>query len=64
MVCPPIPPKLFLCEKCKEYFYTFSKLKKPTHPKCFSHKTRLATQNEKESVGIINDIISERRKRI
>lgn len=48
----PNPPKLFFCEKCELFFFSFSKLDKPSHSKCFGHKTRLAT---KEEIDYIND---------
>lgn len=50
----PTPPKLFLCKKCNVFFFTFSKLKKPTHSKCASHNTRLATQQELDEINKIN----------
>ena len=46
MVYPPIPPKLFLCEKCQVYFWSFSKLIHPTHSKCHTHETRMCTPKE------------------
>lgn len=39
-------PKIFLCNNCKVFFVTFSQMQKPTHPKCFGHNTRLATNKE------------------
>jgi len=58
----PNPPKLFLCKKCKVYFYTFSTLEHPTHSKCKSHQTRLADNDEIETILTINKICQSRRE--
>lgn len=50
----PTFPKLFFCKQCKVFFFTYSKLDKPTHSKCFSHKTRLATIEERHKIININ----------
>lgn len=47
----PIPPKLFFCEKCKVFFYSNSKMIKPTHPLCKGHQTRLADENEIKKIA-------------
>jgi len=52
----PIPPKLFLCNSCKVYFFTFSEMNKPTHPKCHGHNTRLATKKEINEINKSNGI--------
>jgi len=56
MPCLPNPPQLFFCEKCSVYFYTTSKLEKPTHSKCAGHKTRIVYEYEKDVLMIINKI--------
>lgn len=50
----PTPPKLFFCKVCKVYFFTFSKMKKPTHSKCTGHNTRLATKQEIDEINKTN----------
>lgn len=51
---PPKMPKLYLCENCKMFFFSTSQLEKPTHPKCFGHRTRLATNQEIDEINRIN----------
>jgi hypothetical protein len=51
----PTQPLLFYCEECKLYFFTTSKMKKPTHPKCFGHKTRIATDEEIDAINEFNN---------
>ncbi len=41
-----IIPKLYFCKKCKIIFFSKSKLINPTHSKCHTHNTRLATKEE------------------
>lgn len=50
---PPIP-KLFYCKKCGVYFYTNSKIEKPTHPRCKGHNTEQASEAEKKYVEKVN----------
>lgn len=50
----PQPPKLFMCNKCQVYFYTWSEMKKPTHPRCKGHNVREATPQEIEWVKKVN----------
>lgn len=50
----PEQPKMFYCEKCKVYFLSTSQMEKPTHPKCFGHKTRLATKEEIDEINRVN----------
>lgn len=50
----PDPPQLFYCGKCQVYFYSFSELEKPTHPRCKGHNTRIATQTEIDYVKKVN----------
>lgn len=49
MSCLPNPPQLFFCEQCQVYFYSNSKLERPTHTTCKGHKTELVL-NYKESL--------------
>jgi hypothetical protein len=51
----PEQPKLFCCDKCDMFFFSISKLQKPTHPKCFGHKTRLATKKEIDQINKVNN---------
>lgn len=55
MIKFPNPPKLFFCNKCKVYFFTYSKLDKPTHPKCRGHNTRIGTIKELQEINKINN---------
>jgi len=50
----PQQPKLFLCEECNVYFFSVSKMNKPTHSRCFGHKTRLATKAEIDQINQAN----------
>ncbi len=50
----PSPPKLFYCQKCKVYFYSYSRLSKPTHVRCKGHNTRLADEKEKQYIEKVN----------
>lgn len=50
----PKKPKLFLCNKCKQFFFSNSKLIKPTHSICTTHNTRLATNKEIDELNKIN----------
>jgi hypothetical protein len=50
----PKTPNLFFCEKDKEFFFSYSKLKKPTHSKCTTHNTRLATNKEIDELNKTN----------
>lgn len=50
------PAKLFKCEKCNLFFFSYSRMKKPTHYKCAGHKTRLATKEEIDKLNQTNKI--------
>ena len=50
------PAKLFYCEECKVFFFSYSQMKKPTHTKCTGHNTRLATNKEIDQINQTNKI--------
>lgn len=51
----PKPPRLFYCNKCRVYFYSFSDLDHPSHAKCKGLKdNRLATKEEIQSLKEAN----------